>query len=657
MVPAAMHGTSPGDAIWFVEEKGLEQDGSYADLRVVKMTNVLSATPTFTDYYVPLGAYTITPFPEDTMGQVSFVLDTRVLNIDWRNNEMAVAQDVGIGIDTNVHARWYEISTAGASPTLVQQGEVNPGPGIDTYMPSVAITADGTIGMTYIESAAPAGTFLGENMSMYVTGRAASDPLGTMQTPVLAKAGEQNYQGTRIGDFSGITVDPNIGGTFWAANEYSISTTSIILPNWGTWIASFTVTPLGVTPGSISGLVFNDLNGDGLNESEPGFNGVTIELFDSGNNLVGSTVTATGSDGRDGEYSFTNLTPGNYTVMEIVPTGWTATTATSAPAVVTSGTDTGAVNFGDFQLGTLSGTQFEDITGNGFSADDTPLSSTKQVVTINLFLNGGTTPLATTTTDSNGNYTFSNLGPGNYTVQEIVPSGWMLTAQTAATTVATSGFASPGNNFDDFQLVTLSGTIFNDLNGDGTQESGEPGLQNWVADLLKGTALVKQILTDASGNFSFTNIAPGTYTVQEEQEPGWLLTSTPAAYTVTTNSGVNVGGNVFGNFQTMRISGTVFDDLNGDGVQEAGEPGLQGWTLDLVRGQSTAKRTTDSNGNFTFVSVGPGTFTLQEEVKAGWMQTTMPLTYSVTTTSGTDVSGFVFGNITPATHFTISEPT
>ena len=78
-------------------------------------------------------------------------------------------------------------------------------------------------------------------MSMYVTGRAATDPTGTMQAAVLAKAGEQYYQGTRVGDFSGITVDPTTGTTYWAANEYSIATSDLSLPNWGTWIAKFNI--------------------------------------------------------------------------------------------------------------------------------------------------------------------------------------------------------------------------------------------------------------------------------------------------------------------------------------------------------------------------------------------------------------------------------
>jgi hypothetical protein len=277
LVPAVMHGSAAGDPMWLVEEKGLEQDSSYADLRVVKMINLLSATPTFTDYYVPMDAYTITPFPQDTMGTVSNVLDTRILNVDWRNNEMALAQNVGIDSDMDVHTRWYEIGTAGAAPSMAQQGTLNPGPGIDTYMPSVALAADGTIGMTYIESSAT------ENMSMYVTGRVPSDPTGTMQSGVLVKAGELNYQGTRIGDFSGITVDPANGTTFWAVNEYAINTTNISLPNWGTWIASFNVIPLTTARG--------------------GFTVVATEGSDSGNQTV-----ATFTDPSD-----PTATPGDFT--------------------------------------------------------------------------------------------------------------------------------------------------------------------------------------------------------------------------------------------------------------------------------------------------------------------------------------------------------
>ena len=75
---------------------------------------------------------------------------------------------------------------------------------------------------------------------------------------------------------------------------------------------------------------------------------------------------------------------------------------TAAPISATSGFASAGNNFDDFKLGTLSGTQFEDLTGNGFGVDDPALSNTKQGVTVNLFLNGGSTPLASTSTAPSG---------------------------------------------------------------------------------------------------------------------------------------------------------------------------------------------------------------------------------------------------------------
>jgi hypothetical protein len=106
---------------------------------------------------------------------------------------------------------------------------------------------------------------------MYVTGRLPDDPPGTMQKPVLAKAGVTNYRDfdcfdgghfihpCRAGDFSGITVDPDTNDTFCAANEYAISRTISPDANWGTWITCFRigVHDLAVTsitaPGTVTG--------------------------------------------------------------------------------------------------------------------------------------------------------------------------------------------------------------------------------------------------------------------------------------------------------------------------------------------------------------------------------------------------------------------
>jgi serralysin len=83
---------------------------------------------------------------------------------------------------------------------------------------------------------------------------------------VLVAAGQATYSTTfqegpvhRAGDFSGITVDPVTGTSFWAANEYA---TAPAPNNWGTWIANFTVTgaffAVGGAPGRVQILRTSD---------------------------------------------------------------------------------------------------------------------------------------------------------------------------------------------------------------------------------------------------------------------------------------------------------------------------------------------------------------------------------------------------------------
>src|SRR5262245_13368680 len=66
------------------------------------------------------------------------------------------------------------------------------------------------------------------------------------------------------------------------------------------------------------------------------------------------------------------------------------------------------------------------------------------------------------------------------------------------------------------------------------------------------------------------------------------------------------------------ISGTVFNDLNGDGVLQAGEPGLPGWEVDLLQDQTVKQRFLTTDGNFIF-SVDPGTFTIREVPQTNWL--------------------------------------
>ncbi len=78
----------------------------------------------------------------------------------------------------------------------------------------------------------------------------------------------------------------------------------------------------------------------------------------------------------------------------------------------------------------------------------------------------------------------------------------------------------------------IHGTKFNDLNGNEMQDTGESGLANWTIklagfDKFTMKAVNKQTVTDASGNYRFTDLTPGFYTIFETPEPGWMPTTSP----------------------------------------------------------------------------------------------------------------------------------
>src|SRR5581483_9086847 len=105
----------------------------------------------------------------------------------------------------------------------------------------------------------------------------------------------------------------------------------------------------------------------------------------------------------------------------------------------------------------------------------------------------------------------------------------------------------------------------------------------------------------------------------------------------------------FGNFFPITISGVVFNDINGNGARDSGDPGLQGWTIQRLDSNNNVveSQVTDVNGTYSFTNVGPGTFTLREVLQNGWTQTfpVAPGTHTFTGSSGMDItSGEDFGN-------------
>ncbi len=132
--------------------------------------------------------------------------------------------------------RWYELRNTGSGWSIYQQGTYAPADGLNRWMGSIAMNANGDIALGY--SVASSSVY----PSIRFTGRAAGDPLGTMTIAEQSIfAGTTSQTGpTRWGDYSAMTVDPVDDNTFWFTTEYSNGGW-----NWRTRIASFVLYTAG----------------------------------------------------------------------------------------------------------------------------------------------------------------------------------------------------------------------------------------------------------------------------------------------------------------------------------------------------------------------------------------------------------------------------
>ncbi|MEX0714705.1 MAG: DUF4214 domain-containing protein, partial [Pirellulales bacterium] len=134
-------------------------------------------------------------------------------------------------------------------------------------------------------------------------------------------------------------------------------------------------------------------------------------------------------------------------------------------------------------------------------------------------------------TDATGAYGFTNLRPGTYQLAETQPAGFLDGIDTIGTPGGTTaddvfaavllpaGFDGVNNNFGELPPASLAGCVYLDINNNGLQNAGESGIFG-VTILLTGTddlgdAVNLSTMTDSSGHYSFGNLRPGTYRINE----------------------------------------------------------------------------------------------------------------------------------------------
>lgn len=475
---------------------------------------------------------------------------------------------------------------------------------------------------------------------------------------------------------------------------------------------------IGVCSLNLGNLVWVDLNANGYKDAgEPPVSGVTVNLYAdaNGDNVPDGASLATTVTDASGVYGFTNLPAGNYIVGVTLPNGFTNSLTPASGGTTNSDVDNDNNGFttvgnevrsvyvtlsvggeptgdGDGANGNLTmdfglkgplalgNFVWVDLNNNGIYDSGEP---TYAGATVKLYAdaNGDNTPdgaaLATTTTDANGLYSFSNLAPGNYIVGVTIPTNYV-----AGATTATSSNPNNDTNNDNNGVTTVSGElrsnyitlstggepatgvdgdgtngnltldfaikptqyvgdyVWLDLNRDGIQDASELGFPGIKVELYNTSNVLQQTTYTNSNGFYYFAVPTGTYYVKFSGLPTGFIFTTQGGGTTSTDSDPNPTTGITANFTiTAGVNNTTIDaglkyttgvgnfvwaDTNGNGQQDAGEPGIPGVFVGLYNSSTNALvgGAISDNVGYYFINTVPGNYYLKINLPAGYNLTT-----------------------------------
>jgi hypothetical protein len=294
---------------------------------------------------------------------------------------------------------------------------------------------------------------------------------------------------------------------------------------------------------SIGDLVWDDLNANGIQDpNEPGLAGVTVNLWKGNENSPLVKTNYTTVTNATGNYIFENLKRGIYWLEFIAPNsvvkwifspqyqGDDGTTNSDANAAGIVGPICLKCNdaqldwdVGLYMLAAVGNRVWEDINKNGIQDPTEPGVAN---VTVNLWTGTATEPLVqtiySTITDINGDYMFTNLVPGIYWLQFVLPdsiSTWIFTLQNVGTNPALDSNANANGIAGPIELISGEVDLTWDAGLDPGNAAGGDGAAGGDEDGAAGEPIIEEVF--AAGGEVFA--AGETIPLQDTGVPVGLL--------------------------------------------------------------------------------------------------------------------------------------
>ncbi len=397
-----------------------------------------------------------------------------------------------------------------------------------------------------------------------------------------------------------------------------------------------------VTLGSFEGVVFEDLNANGVQDSnESPLAGATILLTRQGDEAASGSVTT----GADGLFSLTGLRPGEYLLEIRLPEGYifsheldglslATLNAQTLPCSWSTLTDRVAKAVGAVVPGSLCGELWLDENRSGSREAAEALV---EGIGIELVDESTNSVAARTASTANG-YRFDNVRPGVYTVRIRLPEG-------ASGIAATQAFTAAGNYLQESGVAVASGEETQRLDAGlvmttsvgGTlwldAAQGRQAVAGVTVKLFAGGSLeaLSSMQTGEDGAYRFDGLWPDDYVIQADLPQGMVFVrpddpayESGASAVTATGDGVGTSDSFYLHMaqdQTAMdivyiLPGKVGDmawlDENRNGLVDGDEPGLPGITVQLLSNGEVAYETvTDAFGYYQFADVYPGEYVLK----------------------------------------------